>query len=229
MHPDLGDRQESTSQSRLLANKYRDPESLERAYMELQTHSNQQHSRLLEMEERMANLERIKQAASEHNPAEALDELGIPVDDVRLLIQREVDAKLQPIFELQRARETVTKAYPDFDKLEDDVAQWLSQNRHLAERYGRMFQADQAGAMEWAINGYLKATESNNSDRRNPDASLPPQNSGMSRDATGIDAEEIKKEMDRAQQTGDWGRYVTLRLSQTTPASHFQGLNSSNR
>ena len=228
MHPDLGERPESTSQSRLLANKYRDPEALEKAYLELQTHSNRQFERIREIEDRMARVEQTK--APEHDPLEALTEVGLPVDDMRLLIQRELDARLNPIFEQQRARQQVSQVYPDFDKREDEVAQWLSQDRDLASRYGRMFQADPAGAMEWAMASYERAMGDGDRSRRNPDIGLPPTNSGTSRSGSEIaNEEQLQKELELARQSGQWARYVAMRLDQTTPGTHYEGLGGPNR
>ena len=80
MHPDLEHNQGPTP-TRLLANKYRSVDELERGYTELQRVSNESYTKLQTLEQRLNDMERVnpaEQAAGRRDPRELLDEVGVP-------------------------------------------------------------------------------------------------------------------------------------------------------
>jgi len=224
-HPDL--ERPDSGQPRLLANKYRDPAELERGYLELQTVSNQTYQRTQELEARLAELERVnplERQQSRRDPMEALNEVGVPADAIMELVSRGVQNVLQPMMRAQDARQTVSNEYPEFAKFENDVAQYLNSTPPLKQRYERMFQADPAGAMEWAFQTYQRKFGTpdpgiNQDSRR--EAALPNSYSADTRNAGSDIAknEELAKRWEWAQKTGNWDQYLTARLE--LPETHF--------
>jgi hypothetical protein len=229
MHPDLNG--EQATPPRQWAGKYRDPEELEKGYQNLQDMANRNWQELQELKARMdtERMDPAERRESRRDPRAALEEVGVPTDALMELVRSGVEDALRPVVEAQNAREEVSKSYPDFVKFEQDVANWITSNPQLQSRYAKMFAADQAGAMEWAINAYSRETSRHEQPPENPystgEASLPPTGgSGPRGYDNSAASEDMAKEMERARATGDWNRYIAQRLSGTVPDKHYEGL-----
>ena len=86
-----------------------------------------------------------------------LNDAGIPSMDIRELAREVVRAELEPIARGVNARNTVLAQYPDYNKFESDVAQFIQSDPNLNQTYQRLFVADPVGAFEYA---FLKFGES---------------------------------------------------------------------
>lgn len=83
--------------------------------------------------------------------SERLTEVGIPVDVLDEYVQGKMQAAFEPIARGINARNTVLAEYPDYNKYEADVAQWIQSDPNRNQTYQRMFQSDPAAAFEWAF------------------------------------------------------------------------------
>lgn len=228
MHPDLNS---GTTPERQWAGKYRDPEELEKGYQNLQEMANKNWQELQELKSQMESgrMNPAERREERRNPREVLEEFGVPAEAVLELVRNGVEDALRPVVEAQGARQEVAKHYPDFVKFEEDVAKWITSDPQLQSRYARMFSADQAGAMEWAITAYTREHERSAPAQDNPystmEASLPPTGGSGPR---GYDynaaSDDMAKEMERARSTGDWSRYISQRLAGTVSDKHYEGL-----
>lgn len=240
-HPDLEGPQGSTPEQRLLAGKYKTVEELERGYQNLLTVENQNNERLTMLEQRMLNsdpADRIlpsERRAERKRPEEVFEELGIPTDALEDFVAQRLGAALNPLIQGSQAREELRRSYQDFESLETKVTEYLNRNPQEKARYQKLFQADQGGAMEWAINRYLRTAgpsavprEPGPGDEVNNrlDAMLPGSSTpgGRGEDLAQVQrSERLQKAYDYGNQTGDWGPYTNLRLNEVIPDSHVQG------
>lgn len=90
-------------------------------------------------------------------PSDRLAEFGVPVDALSQYVGEELQKAFAPIAAGLNARNTVLAQYPDYNKFESDVAQFINADQNLSQTYQRMFSADPAGAFEYA---FLKFGES---------------------------------------------------------------------
>jgi hypothetical protein len=120
-------------------------------------------------------------------PEDRLAEFGIPADALNDFVNERVGQALRPLAEGFQARGRVLNEYPDYQKYEADVANFVNSDPDFSQRYARMFSVDPVGAMELA---FLKFGESkrNSAPTSNApnaqemvDASLPGQRTGESR------------------------------------------------
>lgn len=96
----------------------------------------------------------IPQRAS---PSDRLTEFGVPVDALDQYFEAKLQSAFAPIAAGLTARTTLLGQYPDYNKFEADVAQFVQADPNLNQTYQRMFAADPAGAFEYA---FLKFGES---------------------------------------------------------------------
>lgn len=228
MHPDLNG-PEGTTPSRQWAGKYRDPEELEKGYQNLQELANKNWQELQELKSLVESgrMDPEERREARRGPKEILEESGVPAEAVLELVRSGVEDVLRPVVAAQDARAEVAKNYPNFAENENDVAQWITSNSQLQTRYAKMFAADPAGAMEWAISAYSreKRNEPAPSTTYTSDAALPPTGgSGPRGYDSSMASEELAKELERAKSSGDWNRYIAQRLAGTVPDKHYEGL-----
>ena len=152
-------------------------------------------------------------------PEERLSELGIPVDAIDQLVNERVQGLFAPIARSFEARNQVISQYPDYNKFESEIAQFVQADPRLSDAYQRMFQVAPESAMEFAL---LKFGESRRkahpgngrtaSDTR-AEAALPSSRSGDSRAAMSNDGtESLRRAKEHYEKTGDPVPYVKARL-----------------
>ena len=90
-------------------------------------------------------------------PLDRLKEIGVDTDALSQYVGDSIRTAFQPIQQGFEARNTVLGRYPDYGKFESDVAAFVQSDPALNQTYQRMFQADPAGAFEFA---FLKFGES---------------------------------------------------------------------
>lgn len=157
------------------------------------------------------------------DPRSELMGYGIPYDPIDQMIRAEVaqgvQKAFQPVMKSFEARGQVAREYPDFLQFETDVANFLAADPELDQRYKRMFEADPAGAMEFA---FMKFGESRRKDfgatEPAPEgashAAIPSSRAGDARRPEAANA-PINELWNRYQQTGnsaDAQKYAKARL-----------------
>ena len=163
-------------------------------------------------------------------PEDRLAEFGIPADALNDFVNERVGQALRPLAEGFQARGRVLNEYPDYQKYEADVANFVNADPDFSQRYARMFSADPVAAMELA---FLKFGESKRKGAPPPqapnaqemvDASLPGGRAGDSRRNESSDQGEIEEAFKRFQATGlqrDAEAFAKLRIRQAIPDSFF--------
>jgi hypothetical protein len=172
--------QPTEAEQKLLAGKYKDPNELERGYLNLFSEGQRilEQKRALEAEiasMRSAasspsqsswdldaggvaeGLNPAERSAARRDPLDALSMAGIPVDSLQAFVRRGIQEELRPFLQGAQARQVVANEYPDFLKFEPEVAQFMEANPQIKDRYQRMYRADEQGAMEWAFNQFQRA------------------------------------------------------------------------
>ena len=166
-------------------------------------------------------------------PEDRLAEFGIPADALNDFVNERVGQALRPLAEGFQARGRVLNEYPDYQKYEADVANFVNADPDFSQRYARMFSADPVAAMELA---FLKFGESKRKGAPAPvapnaqemaDASLPGGRAGDSRRTEQSAEGEIDEAFRRYQKSGsqqDAEAYAKLRIRQSIPDSFYQGM-----
>jgi hypothetical protein len=207
---------------------YSSSEELARGYRA----SSQEAKRLAQENQRLQ--EAYQQAAvnqrqdipNRSRPEDRLAEFGIPADALNDFVNERVGQALRPLAEGFQARGKVVTEYPDYQKYEADVANYISSDPEFSQQYSRIFAADPAGAMQLA---FLKFGESKRKGSPSPiapnaqemvDASLPGGRAGESRRSESGSQGAVEEAYKRYQQTGnsrDAEAYAKLRLKQAIP------------
>jgi hypothetical protein len=239
-HPGLDDPTDGQpAEERLYAGKYKTIEELEKGYENLQSIEHQNNQRLAALESRFAASDpddRIlpsDRREARKRPEEVLEELGIPSDSLGEFVANQLAQALNPLIQGQQAREQLKKSYQNFDTLENEVAQFIASTPEVQTRYQRMFRVDQGGAMEWAIDRYLKtkgatqqpAETASGADAAAArlDARLPGSTSGGARGADLGESqriEQLRRAYEYGQKTGDWSVYQSMRINEVVPDAH---------
>jgi len=220
---------------RLLAGKYKSVEELEKGYLNLQTVENQNNQRIMALEDRFQGDIRVNPAersAARKRPEDALEEIGIDPTVIGEFLEQKLNQALNPIIQGAQAREQLKRSYPNFETLEGEVATFIQSNPEIKQRYQRMFQADQGGAMEWAINRYQAAQGGSRESATGAeqlsnrlDAMLPGQGAGATPRGADIGQaqrlEALQGAYEHAVKTGDWSRYMGLRIDEAVPDNHI--------
>lgn len=163
-------------------------------------------------------------------PEDRLNDLGIPVDAIDEIVNARIQKAFEPISQAYQGRNQMLSQYGnDYSKYEADVAAFVGADPNLNQTYQRIFQADPAGAMEYAFlkfgdserkkhgqavkDGKAAASER---DKDRAEAGIPTSRSGDTRvnDVNGSQAE-----LREAWENGDRARYIKLRLGQAIPDS----------
>lgn len=156
------------------------------------------------------------------NPADRLSEFGVPVDALDGYFEQKLNRALRPLMDGVQARGQIVSQHPDYVQFEADVASFIANDPDLSTRYPKMFEADPAGAMEYA---FLKFGESrrravpanggNNGAVGNvADAAIPSSRAGEGRRVPDR-SQAIQEAYERFQKTGssrDAEAYAKLRL-----------------
>ena len=154
-------------------------------------------------------------------PEDRLSEFGIPVDAMGEFVREQVGQLLAPLARGAEARTRLLGDYPDYLKFEVDVARHLQSDPELSETYNRMFQADPAGAMEYAFLkfGEDKRKTTRPATERSPEesahAAIPSQRKGDARrgpDEAGRAVEEAFKQYQQTGTSRDAAAYARARL-----------------
>jgi hypothetical protein len=164
------------------------------------------------------------------NAGDRLAEFGIPADALNDFVNERVGQALAPLAAGFQARGRVLNAYPDYNKYEAEVAEFVNSDPEFSQRYAKMFSADPVGAMELA---FLKFGESKRHSAPAPaapnaqemaDASLPGERAGESRRSDSSDQGAIEEAFKKYQQSGsqrDAEAFAKLRIKQVIPDSFF--------
>jgi hypothetical protein len=163
-------------------------------------------------------------------PEDRLAEFGIPADALNEFVNERVGQALAPLAAGFQARGRVLNEYPDYQKYEADVANYINSDPEFSQQYNRIFAADPAGAMQLA---FLKFGENRRKNAPPPsapnvqemvDASLPGGRQGDSRRTEQSDQGEIEEAFKRFQASGlqrDAEAFAKLRIRQAIPDSFF--------
>jgi hypothetical protein len=167
------------------------------------------------------------------SPSDRLAEFGIPADALNEFVNERVGQALRPLAEGFQARGRVLNEYPDYQKYEADVANFVNADPDFSQRYARMFSADPVAAMELA---FLKFGESKRKSAPAPnapnaqemaDASLPGGRAGDSRRTEQSGQNEIAEAFSRYQKSGsqqDAEAFAKLRIRQSIPGAFYDGM-----
>lgn len=162
-------------------------------------------------------------------PAERLTDFGVPVDAIQEMVRGELQNALAPLTRGIQARGAMVSEHPEYVQFENDVAQFINNDPGLSQSYPKMFEADPAGAMEYA---FLKFGDSRRrapgspagSDRSGmTDAAIPSSRAGDGRRST-LPDEDVRSAFQRYQQTGsnqDAAAYARTRLKQVISDEHL--------
>ena len=166
-------------------------------------------------------------------PEDRLAEFGIPADALNDFVNERVGQALRPLAEGFQARGRVLNEYPDYQKYEADVANFVNADPDFSQRYARMFSADPVAAMELA---FLKFGESKRKGAPAPvapnaqemaDASLPGGRAGDSRRTEHSGQGAIDDAFRKYQASGsqqDAEAFAKLRIRQTIPDSVYENM-----
>ena len=153
-------------------------------------------------------------------PADRLTEFGIPVDALNEYFESKLRDAFAPISAGLNARTSLQARYPDYNKFEADVAQYVESDPDTKRSYDKMFTADPAGAFEYA---FLKFGESRRRNNRAADetsadavhASIPGARNGDSRRQPQGQQADVQAAWQQYQKTGssnDAKAYAKARL-----------------
>ena len=140
-------------------------------------------------------------------PEDRLTDMGIPVDALEQYVNERVQGALAPIARGMAARGKMVTDHPDYVQFENDVAQFIGSDPGLSQSYGKMFEANPEGAMEYAFLKFGESrrrigTQSNGSARDGiADAAIPGGRTGEGRRTPTQDS-AIQEAFERYQKTG---------------------------
>lgn len=146
-------------------------------------------------------------------PQDVLAQFGIPAEPLESMIQERVERGIQqafaPLARMNEGRQQVIARYPDYVKFEAEVAQYVNQDPERAQTYARMFNADPAGAMEYAMLKFSEEHRKTHPERREPraegaaHAAIPSSRQGDARQRGGDEsARAVEEAFKRFQQEG---------------------------
>ena len=159
-------------------------------------------------------------------PEDRLAEFGIPADALNEFVNERVGQALRPLAEGFQARGRVLNEYPDYQKYEADVANFVNADPDFSQRYAKMFAADPVGAMELA---FLKFGETKRKTTPPPkapnaqemaDAALPSERQGETRPAVPDNQRNVEEAWKRYQKSGskaDAEAFARARLHDVIP------------
>lgn len=169
------------------------------------------------LEQQVANQRAVPNRSA--RPEDRLTEFGVPVDALEEFVAGRVAKAFEPVTRGIQARQTIASSHPDYVQFEQDVADYISQDPDLNNRYARMFESDPAAAMEYAFLKFADSrrrtvSPSTNGVGGSVDASIPTSRAGEVRRAPEND-QYIRDAFDRWQKSGssqDAQAYAKARL-----------------
>ena len=206
---------------------YPTPEALVAGYRNSSDEGKRQRERADKLEGML--MQRLEQDGANHrqsvpdrnsNPEERLTQFGVPVDALEAYVGERINRAFAPIANGMQARGRIVADHPDYVQFETDVAQFIANDADLSARYPKMFEADPAGAMEYAFLKFgdsrrREVTSSSNGTVGSPiDASIPGSRGGESRRAPD-NSQDLRTAYEKFAQTGsskDAEAYAKLRL-----------------
>lgn len=169
------------------------------------------------------------------DPYQRLNEFGVPVDAIQEVMRREIQQQFAPISRGLQARGQVLAEYPDYNKFESDVATFVNSDPDRQQRYNNMFNADPAGAMEWAFNKFGEAERrkapappNNGNAEQKSEARIPSGRSGESRNKGDESGDLAARAYAEYRKTGDpraRDTYIKSRLGGVLSKSFLDGTN----
>lgn len=169
------------------------------------------------LEQQVANQRAVPNRSG--RPEDRLTEFGVPVDALEEFVAGRVAKAFEPVTRGIQARQAIANSHPDYVQFEQDVANFISTDPDLNNRYSRMFESDPAGAMEYAFLKFADSRRRTASPQAGPvggavDASIPTSRAGEVRRAPEAD-QYLRDAFDRWQKTGassDAQAYAKARL-----------------
>ena len=154
-------------------------------------------------------------------PEDRLAEFGIPTDAMDQFVNERLAQALAPLARGMEARNQVLREYPDYNKFEADVAQFIESDPDLRVRYPKLFAADPAAAMEFALLRFGErkrresptATQPTSADTTH--AQLPDARSGDARKMGETNSQDVEDAWEKYRKTGsreDAEKYAHARL-----------------
>lgn len=161
---------------------------------------------------------------------ETLEQVGVPTDALEGVVRETVEKYLTPVLEGAKARQYVASTYPEFEKIENDLAQFIQSNSELKADYSRAYAANPKVAMEWAYQQYMKnksnPASASGADQAaaRMDALLHP-NGGGDRTVTTQTAQDAQmtEAWNYWMRTGDVTPYMRLKAKMVIPEGHLDG------
>lgn len=205
---------------------YPSPEALVAGYRNSSEEGKRQRERADKMEGLVAQLIADRSGSNSRavpdrsgSAEDRLTALGVPVDALEEYVGERINKAFLPIANGMQARGRLVSERPDYVQFEQDVARFIETDPDLSARYPKMFEADPAGAMEYA---FLKFGDSRRREAPAPmetmgnpvDASIPSSRGGESRRVPD-QSQELQTAFERYQKSGsprDAEAYAKLRL-----------------
>lgn len=248
-HPDLDGIEDATQgqeggqPDQLLAGKYKSVEELERGYQNLFAEGQKLVERLRSYEESSQAArwgaegeaaDRVSPAdmrAGRQDPVDALSMAGIPVNELKELVRREIIQEISPVFQGAQARQNVAQRYPEFPQFEGELAQLLEANPQLKARYNTVYRADPEVALGWLYEEFQRAKPHPGGSASGEaqaaarlDAALPGRTQPQRTKPGDFDTETYSKLREEAMQTGNWSKVLAFKLGSTIPEVHYRGI-----
>lgn len=162
------------------------------------------------------------------NPYDQLSNYGLPVESLREVIGREIQNQFAPLAKGISARSTVLSRYPDYQKFEAEVANFINQDPATQQAYNAMFNADPAGAMEFAFlkfGDHQRRTAPPDAGKgqergKQADAAIPSRGGAPNRQAD--DGDLTQRAWDHYQKTKDPSAFIKARLRKAIPDSFYE-------
>ena len=244
LHPQIdSDFGQPEGGERLFAGKYKSVEELERGYQNLFEEGRKLVSRLQEAESSpragpqggdwISDREdpAARSAARTQDPVDALSLAGVPVNELKKLIQQEVMHEFQPIIQGANARQAIAQDYPEFVQFEGELAQFLEANPQLKSRYNRTYSVDPEVALKWAYSEFTRASGGNRTSASGEaqaaarlDAGLPGRVNPGRTPPGDFDMTTYNQLKQEAARTGDWSRVIGYKLGPQLSDGHLNGL-----
>lgn len=165
-----------------------------------------------------------QQVPQRGDPAQRLAEYGVPVEALEEFVTSRFTAAFEPIAKGALARNSLLTSYPDYQKYEADVAQFVNGDPALSQKYQRLFATDPEAAMEYAFLRFgenKRTTAGQTANGPTPqqaarsEAQIPSNRTGDARNQTGAQDDLLARTWEHYQKTGNPTAFAKARLRQT--------------
>lgn len=218
---------------------YPSTDELVKGYRASSTEAQRQRQRAEQLEARLSQIEQqfTRQSVPQRaNPADTLTEWGIPVnvldEYVNQRVTEGVSRAFEPLNGMAKGRNAMLTRYPDYQKFEADVANYVQSDPEVAQSYEKLFAADPAGAMEYAFlkfgeqkrgettNGNGNGAATAHQQQARSEAQIPSNRRGDARTMPAAQEQEnLTRSWESYQKTGNPAQYVKARLKGVIPDS----------